>query len=75
MLYASDILALVARSVFVPVDEIDRSGFAGIESDNALICYGEDYTLLLDGNRVCYINGDWDEQHFVLRENLFAQLL
>jgi len=72
MTFTAAELQTIRVALLVALDEIDRSGFAGIESDNALICYGEDYTLILDGNRVCYINGDWDEQHFVLSENLFA---
>jgi len=47
--------------VFLPMDETDFNGFAGVQNDNALICYGADYTLILDGDRVCYINGDWEE--------------
>lgn len=69
---AHQILALVARSTFVPMDEIDFNGFAGVKNDDAMICYGEDYTLILDGDRVCYINGDWEESQFLLGENVFA---
>jgi hypothetical protein len=69
-------LALVARSTFRPMDSYDREAFAGTESPNALIHYADQfcelYTIVLDNNRICLIDAEGDEQHFVLGENIFA---
>lgn len=70
MLTATQVLALVARSNFRPMDSYDREAFAGTESVNALIHYadepGEEYIIVLDENKVCLIDEHGYESHYIL---------
>ena len=63
-------LALVAKSSFRPMDSHDRQVFEGTESSNPLVHYadeiGEQYTIVVDNNRICLIDFDGNEQQFVL---------
>ena len=73
---AFEVLALVARSEFRPMDSYDREAFAGTNSPNPLIHYadeaGEKYTIILDGDKICLINQDGEEFQFLLGEEVFA---
>jgi hypothetical protein len=70
----TQVLALVARSTFRPLDSYDHDSFAGVEAYDALIHYpdqvGEEYTIILDGNKICLI-ADGEEQQFHLGDNIF----
>ena len=75
MLTAAQVLGLVAHANFRPMDSYDREAFAGA-GWNALIHYADEdcelYTIILDGNRVCLIDGEGVESHYVLGENVLA---
>lgn len=70
MLTATQVLALVARSNFRPMDRYDREAFAGTESPHALIHYadepGEEYTIVLDENKICLLDEHGYETHYTL---------
>jgi hypothetical protein len=76
MLTAAQVLRLVANASFRPMDSYDRDIFAGTESPNPLIHYADQfcevYTIILDGEIVCLIDEEGNEQKFRLGERLFA---
>lgn len=73
---ATQVLRLVAKSSFRPMDSYDRQAFAGTESSNALIHYSdeidEEYTIIIDGDRICLVDEHGYESHYVLGESLYA---
>ena len=72
----AQVLALVAKSSFRLMDSYDRQAFAGTESSNALIHYpdeiGEEYTIIIDGDRICLVDEHGYESHYVLDESVYA---
>jgi len=76
MLTAAQVLRLIALRNFRPMDSYDRETFAGTDSPKAMIHYADEfselYTIILDGNRVCLIDGEGVESHYVLGENVLA---
>lgn len=76
MLSAAQVLRIVAQSKFRLMDSYDYQGFAGTESMEALIHYadevGEEYTIILDDEKICVIDLNGQEQQFHLGENIFA---
>jgi hypothetical protein len=73
---AIQVLALVARSTFRPFDSYDRQVFEGTESSNPLVHYadeiGEQYTIIIDGDRICLFDEHGHESQYLLGENRFA---
>jgi hypothetical protein len=58
------------------MDNYDHQTYQGVESPDALIHYADEADehciIILDGARVCLIDLDGVEAHFVLGDNLFA---
>jgi len=71
-MYATEALILVAKSTFTPMDEFDRECFSGVESEEALISHGDEFSVILDGTKICVINHDGEESIFEVGENIFA---
>jgi hypothetical protein len=67
MITESQVLRLVATSTFEPFDKYDFDSFAGVLSDNPMICNTETYVLVLDGSRISYVDGDGEEFTFQLQ--------
>ena len=66
MLTQSQVLRLVATSTFQSFDKYDFDSFAGVLSDNPMICNTDKFVLILDGSTISYINGDDEEFTFHL---------
>jgi hypothetical protein len=67
---AIEVLTIVARTNFTAFDETDFSSFAGVVSENPLIGYFDDYTIVIDSDVICVINAHGDEAQFRLGEDL-----
>jgi hypothetical protein len=78
MLTAAQVLRLITTALcnFRPMDSHDSEAFSGTDSPKAMIHYADEfselYTIILDGNRVCLIDGEGVESHYVLGENVLA---
>jgi len=66
---AAEAVRLIAQCVFVPFDEADYMGFAGVESEDPKICWLENE----DGSAVTVIHDD-DNFHFISTEYGVSQL-
>lgn len=71
-LTAAMVLRLIAKTEFDVMAELDRDCYGGVEAADPLIGYSADYTIILDGNRVCLIDAEGVEAQFELGENIFA---
>jgi hypothetical protein len=75
-LTAYQVLRLVANAKFRQMDSYDLQAFAGVDNTDALIHYSdevnEEYTIILDGNRVCLVDEHGYESHYELGENILA---
>jgi hypothetical protein len=71
-LTATMALRLVAKTEFAEMTELDRDCYGGVEAADAMIGFNEDYTVILDGNRICLIDAEGVEAQFELGENIFA---
>lgn len=71
-LTAAMVLRLIAKTEFTTMTELDRECYGGVEADDAMIGESSDYTIILDGNRVCLIDAEGVEAQFELGENIFA---
>jgi len=58
MITEAQVLLLVATSTFEPFDKYDYDNFAGVMSDNPMICNTDTYVLVLDGSKISYVDGD-----------------
>lgn len=53
------VLRYIALSKFEPVTERERlDSLCGIESDDALVCYGDDYIIVIDSDLIQFIDPD-----------------
>ena len=75
-LTAYQVLRLIANAKFRQMDSYDLQAFAGVDNIDALIHYAdedqEQYTIILDGEKVCLIDEFGYESHYELGENAFA---
>lgn len=71
-LTAAMVLRLIAKAEFTAMTELDRECYGGVEAADALISDSCDFTIILDGNRVCLIDAEGVEAQFELDENIFA---
>lgn len=46
----SELLSIIIKTEFEPFTKFDWMAFEGCESDNPLIGYYKDYTIVIDGN-------------------------
>lgn len=66
------VLQLIAKTEFVEMTELDRDCYGGVEAADAMIGESSDYTIILDGNRVCLIDCEGVEAQFELGDNILA---
>ena len=76
---AAEVLRLIAKTEFRKMNRYDREAFSGVESDDALIGHNlvidddeAQYTIILDGERICLIDEWGYESQFQLGANIFA---
>lgn len=76
---AAEVLHLIAKAKFTKMTELARDFYAGVESDDAMVGTNfviDDneiqYTIILDGNRVCLIDEEGAESQYILGDNIFA---
>jgi hypothetical protein len=62
---AFEALVLIASLKFEPL--VDREGFAGVESENALVAYSDTATVVIDGDMVQFMYDDGEFESFRLR--------
>jgi len=67
MLTTAEILKLVAKTEFRPFTKNDFMSFGGVETRNPLIGEIGDLVVILDGDLVCVVNENCEEQHFRLK--------
>ena len=69
---AQEAVILVAKTKFETMDQLDHQAFCGVESDDALIGDADGYTIILDGDLICFVNQEsGEERQFAVCE-LFA---
>ena len=75
-LTAYQVLRLIANAKFRQMDSYDLQAFAGVDNTDALSHYSdevhEQYTIILDGEKVCLIDEFGYEAHYELGENILA---
>lgn len=68
---AAMVLRLLLKTKFTEMTDFDRDCYSGVEAADAMIGFSE-FTIILDGNRVCLVDRDGVEAQFKLGENIFA---
>lgn len=53
---AAELLQIIAKTQFKPFDRDDWYAFAGYESENPLIGYYEEFTIVIDGDQINVIH-------------------
>lgn len=54
----AEIFAMVAQREFHPFDSKDWDSFAGAASNNPLVAYGDEVTLIIDGAELVLVDND-----------------
>ena len=68
----SELLALIAKSEFLPFTKCDWYAWSGCQSENPLICETEEYTIVIDGHIVnmLYSEDEYGGELYSLIEGL-----
>ena len=65
---AAEAFALVARAQFEPFTEADWNAFCGCETENPMIAYVDDFTLVMEDDTLSVTDAEGYENLFFLRE-------
>jgi hypothetical protein len=64
---AFEALSIIAKLEFNFLDDADRQGYAGVESDEALIGYYDNTVVIIDGPMVQFMYEDGEFESFYLK--------